>query len=89
LGTAALLFLLLLNEGAWRTFQRKREIHRLERELAQAREQVQWTHREIESLKEDKSYLDILTQRELGLLKPDEIEIRFVSSASAGSSAKD
>jgi len=73
-------FLLFLNEGVWRTFQRKREIRKLERQLADAQISLQEKRREIELLKSDKAYLEILTDRELGYLRPDEIEIRFVPS---------
>jgi len=71
----------------WRTFQREREIHRLEGELAQTHEQIQETRERIQLLRSDDVYLDILTQKELGYLKPDEMEIRFVPASSGSRGA--
>ena len=75
------LFLVFFNQGVWRTFQREREIRRLEKELTQAHEQVLETRKRIDALQSDKIYVDVLTQKELGYLKSDEMEIRFVSAA--------
>ncbi len=52
----------------------------MERELSRARQHLEQTRREIELLQTDEAYLEVLSHRELGTLRPDEIEIRFVSA---------
>lgn len=74
------MFLLFFNQGVWRTFERKREIRDLERQIARAQQETLETQKKIDSYQSDKLYLDVLTQKELGYLKPDELEIRFVSA---------
>jgi cell division protein FtsB len=82
LAVGVLLFLIFFNQGVWRTFERKREIRDLERQIARVQEESLDTKKKIDSYKSDKLYLDVLTQKELGYLKPDEIEIRFVPAPS-------
>ena len=76
-----LLFLIFFNQGVWRTFERKREIRELERQIARVQQEALETQKKINSYQSDKLYLDVLTQKELGYLKPDELEIRFVPAS--------
>ncbi len=82
---AAVLGALASSEGVRGYFRRRHELSRLNAQWAQTQRRVAEKRRQMERAQKDDVFLEGEARRQLGLVRPGEIEFRFVpSSAAAG-----
>lgn len=62
----------------------KQEQDELNRRLADTQRENERLKREIEALRGDRQYLETMARREFGLIKPNEVIYRFMTSAQRG-----
>lgn len=75
----ALLALALFGEeGIFRAYKLSRERQRLEQEVSRLKADNEALRREIELLRSDRSYLEGLARRELGMVREDELVYQFL-----------
>ncbi len=74
---AAIIFLFVNpNFRAIRTM--RKEIRELEKRVEELREENTRLNEELTALKHDPAYIEALARKKLGLIKPGEIEYRFI-----------
>lgn len=74
----------LSSEGSRSYWKRKRHLKHLEQKLSELKASNESLGREVERLKSDPRAIERIARSELGLLKPGEIEYRFVVGRSTG-----
>lgn len=72
------LAILVGNRGFWTMVRHRRELSRLERQLQELRQESKRLDREIALAERDPAYIERVARRELGLIRPGEIEYRFL-----------
>lgn len=77
LALAALGALLFGNDGARRVIRNTLELRRADRKLAGLKAEEAALKAEVKALKTDDDHLERAARRELGMVKPGEIEYRF------------
>ena len=74
---AAALALLLGNSGARRLFRNVMELRHSDKKLTDLKTEEASLRKEMNDLKTDDRRLETVARRELGLVKPGEVEYRF------------
>jgi cell division protein FtsB len=78
-----LLAFFLSSEGSRSYWKRKRALKNLEQRLSNLKSSNEDLSRQITRLKTDPRALERIARNELGLIKPDEVEYRFVVNRSS------
>lgn len=79
----ALFVSVLISGGAVRRYwSRRQELNRLEDRLTALRQRVREVEARRNRAEHDEAFIETAARRELGLVRPDEIEFRFVNRAS-------
>jgi cell division protein FtsB len=78
-----LLAFFLSSEGSRSYWKRKRALKHLEQRLSNLKNSNEELSQQITRLKTDPRALERIARNELGLIKPDEVEYRFVVSRSS------
>lgn len=89
LAGVGMLAVLIGNRGFWTMVERHREIARLERQFRELRQESKRLAQEIVQAEGDPAYLERIARRELGLIRPGEVEYRFLPPTPSGGSASD
>jgi cell division protein FtsB len=80
----AMLFFTIFGErGLLHIHHLKQEQEEMNGRLASLQRENELLKREIEALRNDRQYLETLARREFGLVKPNEVVYRFMTSLSA------
>jgi len=77
IGITIVVLFIVSSKGFRNLIKRKIELSKIEKELLQIEEENKQLTNEIRMLEKDKTYQEYLIRRELGYIKPDEIEYRF------------
>jgi cell division protein FtsB len=75
---------LIASQGVRDYVARRRENRRLEDRLEQTRRRVDEKRARLGRAAKDDAFLELEARRHLGLVRPDEVEFRFVSSTAPG-----
>jgi len=76
-GSLAVVIFLFTNSGFRKLVQRYWELNRLGSELQQLKKENALLKKEIYLLEEDRTYIERIARKELGLISPGEVEYRF------------
>lgn len=73
-----ILLFLFANQGFRKMVHNRQELKRIEAEITQLEQQKELLLKELALAKHDLPYLERVARKELGLIKPGEIEYRFI-----------
>lgn len=76
--TVAVVALFVSSRGFRNLIKRKSQQYSLEKQINRHMDENARLREEIYSLKNDKLYVEYLIRRNLGYIKPDEVEYRFI-----------
>lgn len=77
-------FALFGQKGILRTLQASRHHAALEAEVQQQEAVIRQLKEEIEALRSDRKYIEVIARRELGMVKEDELVYQFTQGSEKG-----
>lgn len=73
-----LIVVFVTSRGFRNLIKRRVEQYRLEKQIEQVAKENAGLKQEVHALEKDRSYQEYLVRKDLGYIKPDEIEYRFI-----------
>ncbi|MBL0057949.1 MAG: septum formation initiator family protein [Elusimicrobia bacterium] len=88
LGGVLVLSVLVCGGAVRHYWLRREDLQRLEDRLAESRRRMRSLEARLARAENDEEFIELAARRELGLLRPGEIEFRFVDDASGAPPSK-